>query len=115
MIIQFSSIIDGITAKKDKTLSIKLGTQELSPEEMTKVFEHQGHQIWVAFAETAVTREDLDIPEVVDDMDSKSPSQRLRDRMAAYYKETHKNFEGFDEWYKKALNQIGQSYLDKLN
>lgn len=115
MIIQFSTIIDGITAKKGKTLSIKLGTQELTPEEMTKVFEHQGHQIWVAFAETAVTREDLDIPEVVSDMDKKTPSQRMRDRMAVYYKETHDTFEGFDEWYKKALDKIGQNYLDKLN
>ncbi len=115
MIIQFSAQIDSVTAKKDKTLSIKFGTQELSPDEMAKIFEHQGNQIWLAIAETVLTKEDLDIPEVVNDMDKKTPSQRLRDRMAVYYKQTKNNFEGFDEWYKIALDKIGQKYLDKLN
>ena len=115
MIIQFSAQIDGVTAKKDKTLSIKLGTQELAPDEMAKIFEHQGHQIWVAMAESLVKDEDLNIPEVVSDLDKKTPSQRLRDRMAVYYKETNSTFEGFDDWYKKALEKIGQNYLDKLN
>lgn len=115
MIIQFSAQLDGVTQKKDRTLSIKLGTQELLPEETAKIFEHGGHQLWVALAENAVRREEIVIPEAVEDLDNKSPSQRLRDRMAAYYKETKGNFEGFDEWYRKSLERIGQSYLDKLN
>ena len=115
MIIQFSAQIDGITSKKDKTLSVKLGTQELVAEETAKIFEHQGHQIWVAIAESSVKEEDLNIPETLSDLDKKTPSQRLRDRMAVYYKETNDSFEGFDDWYKKALEKIGQNYLDKLN
>jgi hypothetical protein len=115
MIIQFSAQIDGVTAKKDRTLSIKLGTQELSPDETSHIFEHAGKQIWVALAQTSLLREDLDIPEVVNDMDKKTPSKRLRDRMAVYYKETHGTFEGFDDWHKKTLESIGQKYLDKLN
>jgi hypothetical protein len=114
-IIQFSGMIDGVTAKKDRTLSIKLGTQELPPEDTAKIFEHQGQQIFIAIAETAVSREQIDIPEVCSEIDKKSPSERLRGRMAAYYKETKGNFEGFDEWYKKSMEKIGQSYLDKLN
>lgn len=115
MIIQCSAQIDGVVAKKDRTLSVKIGTQELTPEETAKIFDHMGHQIWIAMAETALTREDLDMPEIVDELDKKSPSQRLRDRMAVYYKESHKNFEGFDDWYKKTLESLGQKYLDKLN
>ena len=115
MIIQCSAQIDGVTAKKDHTLSIKLGTQELSPDDTSKIFDHMGKQIWVAFAQTSLSREDLDIPEVVNDMDKKTPSQRLRDRMAVYFKEKYNTFEGFDDWYKKALEKIGQGYLDKLN
>lgn len=115
MIIQFSSQIDGVTAKKDKTLSIKLGTQELPPEEMAKIFEHQGHQIWVAIAESDIAEDQLNIPEVMSDLDKKTPSQRLRDRMAVYFKESKGSFEGFDEWYKNALGKIGQDYLNKLN
>jgi len=115
MIIQFSALIDGVNSKKDKTISIKLGTQELSPEHMAKIFEHQGHQIWVAMAEHELKDTDLEVPEVVEDLEKKTPSQRLRDRMAVYYKETKGNFEGFNEWYKTAIDKIGQGYLNKLN
>ena len=114
-LIQFSGIIDGVTAKKDRTLSIKIGTQELPPEETAKIFEHQGQQLFIGMAETELTREQLNVPEVSKEIDPKSPSQRLRDRMAAYYKTTKGNFEGFDKWYVDSLNKIGQSYLDKLN
>lgn len=114
-IIQFSGIIDGVQSKKDRTLSIKIGTQELPAEETSKIFEHSGHQLWICLAETQVTREELDIPEVVDDLDKKSPSQRFRDRLYVYYKETKETTEGFDSWYKDTLNTLGQAYLDKLN
>ena len=117
-IAQFSAIIDGIHSKKDLTLSIKLGTQELPAEEMAVIFDQQGKQIWVAFCETAMKRTDFNIPEVTEEFEKKTPSQRLRDRLAAYYKElvrSGKDFEGFDEWYKKEMEKIGQAYLGKLN
>lgn len=115
MIIQCSAQIDGVVAKKDRTLSVKIGTQELSPDETALIFDHMGKQIWIAMAETVLTNESLDIPEVVNDLDDKTPSQRFRDRLAVYYKKTHDTFEGFDDFYKKTLDKLGQHYLDKLN
>jgi hypothetical protein len=114
MIIQFSGIIDSIHSKKDRTLSVRLGTQELSSEETAKIFDHQGHLIWVAIAEGSMATEDLNIPEVLEDTDKKTPSQRLRDRLAAYYKHHKGNFENFNTWYINEMNKIGQTYLDKL-
>lgn len=113
--IQFSCQIDSVRANSDRTLSIKLGTQELQPDETAVIFSLMEKQIWCALAETSITKEDLNIPETVSDMDTKSPSQRLRDRMAAYYKQTHGKFDGFDDWYKTALEKIGEKYLEKLS
>ena len=115
MIIQFSAQIDSVHAKKEKTLSIRLGSQELAPNETSTIFEQMGKQVWVAIAESSVNKEDLKIPDVVDELDDKTPSKRLRDRMAVYYKETHGSFEGFNVWYQSSLEKLGQSYLDKLN
>jgi hypothetical protein len=115
MIVQFSAIIDSIVAKKDGTLSLRLGTQEMAADDTAKIFEHRGHQLWIGVAEAEMSSEDLNIPEVVTDLDNKSPSQRLRDRMAVYYKESKGSFEGFDSWYRDQLASIGQRYLDKLN
>ncbi len=114
MIIQFSCQVESIKANKDRTLSIKLEGQELPPEETAHIFALMEKQIWVALAETPISKEDLNIPEVVDEMDKKSPSQRLRDRMFVYFKEK-KVVGDFDGWYKKSLEKIGENYLEKLN
>ena len=115
MIVQFSAIIDGVTAKKDRTLSLKIGSQELPPEDTAKIFEHQGHQIWVAMAENPLATEDLDIPDSVNRIGEKSPSQKLRERLAVYYKSQKGSYEGFENWYKDILEKIGQNYLDKMD
>lgn len=116
MIVQFSAIVDNITKKKDNTLSIKLGTQEINDlDELARLFSYGNKQIWVAFAETDLTREDLNIPEVVSDLKKKTDSQRLRDRMYIYYNQIYPNETNFNQWYTDALEKIGQSYLDKLN
>jgi len=52
--IMFSAIIDGVSTKKDRTLSIKLGTQELDADETSKIFALQGLQIYVVMSEEPI-------------------------------------------------------------
>lgn len=115
MKLQFSSIIDNIKANKDRTLAIKLETQEMSPEETANIFGQMTKQIWVCMADVPVTPDDLEIPESTAEIGDKTPSQRLRNRMYAYYKETHKDDTGFRAWYENALDKIGNEYLKKIN
>jgi len=113
MILQFSAQIDSAKANNDRTISLKIDTQELSSEETAKIFAMFQKQIWIAIAETSISKEQLNIPEVLNEMDTKSPSQRLRDRMFVVFKE--KKVAGtFDEWYKKQLETIGENYLAKI-
>ena len=112
-IIQFSAQIDSAKANNDRTLSLKVDTQELSSEDTAQIFSLFQKQIWIALAETNITREQLNIPEVVEDMDKKSPSQRLRDRMFVYWKEK-KVGGSFDNWYKAQLEKLGENYLSKV-
>ena len=114
--IQFSVIVDQVRANKDKSLTIKLETQELSAEETSRIFSLMGLQIWTAMAEIPLGEVDLDIPESVPEFKGdKTPSQRLRDRMFVYFKEKNGKTDGFKEWYESALEKIGGAYLDKLN
>lgn len=114
MIVQFSAQIDSAKANNDRTLSLKIDTQELSAEHTAHLFNLFQKQIWIALAETIITEQDLNIPETVDEMEKKSPSQRLRDRMFVYWKE-NKVSDNFDTWYKTALEKIGEKYLEKVN
>ena len=112
--IQFSAQIDSAKANNDHTLSLKVDTQELSSEDIAVIFSFFQKQVWIAISETTISREQLNIPEVVEEMDTKSPSQRLRDRMFVFHKE-RKIKTKFDAWYKNQMELLGDKYLEKLN
>ena len=78
-LIQLACQIDGITSKKDKTLSIKIGTQEMNADDMAELFDMFQQQIWVAFCKTSIKVEDLEVPDDLPPVKGeKSESQRMR-------------------------------------
>ena len=112
--------IDGITAKKDKTLSLKLGTQELSAEETSYLFDLMGKQLWIGIAETQI--ESLEVPEALPEMKGdKTPSQRLR---AVLYKIWEHRYSGvgiresgyqtFPKFYDDYMFKLCESLKDKI-
>ena len=115
--LQFSTIIDGVNLKKDGTLSIKLGTQELSPDDTAQIFAMGNKQVWCALSETLISKDKLNIPESLMEFKSdKSPSQRLRNTLFVYWKE---KVEGtgtdWDEYYKKKMESIIDYIKEKLD
>lgn len=113
--IQFSALIEKVSANKDRTLGIKLDTQELNADETSKIFSLFEKQIWLAMAEVPVRNEEFDAPESVEFKKDKTPSQRLRDRLYVYFTQMGGKKEDFKVWYEKEFEKIGNSYLDKLN
>ena len=112
--IQFSVIIDGVSKKKDSTLSIKLGTQELPPEDTAKIFELGGKQIWCGLAETPITR--LDVPDEVMEFDNdKSLSERLRNTLWVYWDTKTKHTQTFEEFRKIQMEKFINLIKDKLD
>lgn len=112
--IQFSALIEKCKANKDKTLDITISTQELAPEDTAHIFSLFERQIWCALAETELTKQDIDIPEKLVEKGQKTPSQRFRDRLFVYWQSTYKQKTGFDQYYERILDELGQHYLDKL-
>jgi len=111
--IQFSAEIEDVKARKDRTLSIKISTQELSSEDMGMIFDMFGKQVWCGMSETAIQK--LDVPDELPEFaGEKSPSKRLKDRMFVYYTKTYSD-NGFNRWYENALEEIGNKYLEKLS
>lgn len=118
--IQFSSIIDGINAKKDKTLSIRLGTQEMTSDETSYIFDLMGKQVVIAIAETEI--ESIEIPEILPEMKGdKTPSQRLR---GILYKLWEQKMDGiqigspayqtFPRFYEDYIFRLCESLKDKI-
>ena len=98
----------------DKSLRLQVDTQELDKDEKAKVFDLHDMLGWFIFSRAEIKDEDLGLPEIKPEFNEKSPSQHLRNRLWVYYTKTHNNLDGFDDWYKKEMDRIGQHYLDKL-
>lgn len=115
---QFSAQIDGVTAKKDRTLSLRLGTQELTADDTSYLFDLMGKQIWVGIAETEI--ESLDVPEVLPEMKGdKTPSQRLRGLLYKYWEKkysskTYTEKPTFPRFYEDYMFKLCESLKDKI-
>ena len=113
---QVPATISKIVTMADKTIRLQVDTQELSKEDKAKVFDLHEELGWFIFSLAELTEDDtLNLPEIKNDSDKKTPSQRLRDRLFVYYNHTHANNDGFNDWYIKAMDKIGQQYLDRIN
>lgn len=97
-----NTILDGFRSMKDGSMKITLITRELTPMQIAELTTNLNQEIM-----------SVEIPDDIGDR--KSPSQRLRDRLAVYYKEKYPDRQSFNTWYADVLDQIGSTYLDKIN
>jgi len=113
---QTSSYIQSVRTLVDGGLKLDIITQELTPDEATKLFSLKGKQGWFLFSEAEIRPEDIDLPDEVPAIKGeKTPSQRLRARMFVYFTEhLNRKKEDFYDWYVAQLDKIGQRYLEKM-
>ena len=105
--IQFQAQVDSVTKKKDNTLSVKLGTQELLPDDTAHIF-GMDSIVWVALSNVEIKAKDLDIPDFVAEHEGqKSYSQRTREVL-------YRVWEKKDNGVKKSSDQFYRDYMEKL-
>ena len=96
-------------------MSLKLGTQELSPAETAEIFEMGNRQIWCALAEVPVKPDDLQVPEIMTEFkNDKSPSQRLRNVLFVYWTTHVKGQEEWEPFYSRKVDGIIEHIKEKL-
>lgn len=102
----------------DGTWRLTFEVNEINDETATQLVKHNQQFGTLVFAteKEKVKVEDIKVPEN-DEGDPKSPSQRLRDRLFAYYINSYgeEAKKDFYDWYKKELDRLGERYLERLN
>ena len=117
-LLQLPATLTKISTMSNGAIRIVADSQEgVAPTVIAEVMKNFEKLGWLCFlVEQIIKPEDVkDLPEIKEEGDEKTPSQRLRSRLYVYYKETHTETDGFNEWYAKTLDGIGQKFLDKLN
>ena len=116
MTVQFAAIVDGVTKKKDNTLSIKLGTQELSSSDTASLFDFGNAQIWVAFKEAPLNEQEIDMPEFIPEFEGhKSYSQRLKEVLYRLWEQKSDKSKTSRQFYEDLMEKIIDNYKEKLN
>jgi len=116
MTFQAQSQISKVLTMSDKGIRIQIDTQELPPEDIAKLFKLKDVDgiIWTAFKEIPMKEEDFEIPEVIDkDIDTKTPSQRLRNTLFIYWQQNKTGLE-FDMFYKRSIEKYINVIKEKL-
>jgi len=115
MILQIETIIKKVSTLVDGGLKIEVLTQELKPEDTTKLFQLKGKSGFAVFKPARITEEDIiKLPEEIREFKSdKTPSQRLRAVIYLNWKQTSQK-ETFDTYYRKQVNYFIEKYKEKL-
>lgn len=101
--IKTQGVITSITSKQDRSLGLRVTTPELSPQEKAVFMECQGLNLDISF--TPLDFESHEVMEVKSEVDSKTPSQRLRSVLFVLYDQEGRPGE-FSEYYNQKMNKI---------
>jgi isopentenyldiphosphate isomerase len=109
--------IESIASRKDKTVRITLGTQELSPAQAAEIFQLNQKFCYTAIKEELFTTTEADeINALKTDLDTeKTPSQRLRGILYVNYQQKAEGYKDFATYYQAKMEKICEHFKSKLD
>lgn len=110
--VNLSLVISSVRSRKDGSLGLSIETPELKPEEKTLFMELQGINLNGTFE----PMDEPDVPEykINADLESKTPSQRLRGALFVWWDQTGKQGE-FETFYKQKMETLIEFVKRKLD
>lgn len=111
------SVIEGMTSRKDKTMKLTIGTQELSPDQAATIFGMNQQFCYVAIKKENFTAEETDMIESLKtELDSqKTPSQRLRGILYRNYEQHSEGYADFSTYYQAKMDKLCEHFKSKLD
>lgn len=109
--------IESIATRKDKTLKVTIGTQELNPAQATDVFSLNQSFCYIGLKAEPFSKNES---ELLDSLKSdlehqKTPSQRLRSVLYINYEQDNKGYKDFGTFYAAEMERIIEHFKTKLD
>lgn len=114
--ITIGAIIEGMTSRKDKTIKLSIGTQELNPQQAAQIFSMNQQFCYVAIKKEDFSPNEIDtIENLKTELDSqKTPSQRLRGILYRNYEQNSEGYTDFSTYYQAKMDKICTHFKSKL-
>jgi hypothetical protein len=114
-LLQVAAAISKVETMADRSLRLKVDTQEMEAEDEAKVMKLRGKLGWFVFSDQNIDAEDIpDIKLDVEAGEIKSPSQRLRNTIYVYWYECTNKSIDFDTFYKQQMDMVISKFKEKL-
>ena len=109
--VQFASILDTISTKKDGSFKLVIETRELDGQDAAALLQYRQREGYTTFTPNAV--KNVDVPKVDAEAGQKTKSQRLRNTIHVLWKQ--RGSKGtFEEFYDSYLETIIELTKQKL-
>jgi isopentenyldiphosphate isomerase len=108
--------IESIASRKDKTVRITIGTQELTPAQAAELFQLNQKFCYAAIKEESFQASEVDaIENLKTDLETeKTPSQRLRAILYINYQQKPDGYKDFATYYQAKMEKICEHFKSKL-
>jgi hypothetical protein len=103
--------IENVSTRKDKTLRITIGTQELTPDKTASLMTlwASGYGV-MCFKGEQFSHDEQEIINSIklsaQDLGAKTPSERLRNTLYVLFKDDPKGFQTFDAFYLHHMEEV---------
>lgn len=114
--ILFAAQVESLRSRKDKTISITLGTQELNPEKAGELFATNGHVVacYLSVKEHISEVEKQDIDSIEPTPQGKTPSQRMRNVLYRMWEQDNEGYTDKNLHYLYWMDKIIEGLKLKL-
>jgi len=109
--------IEGLTSRKDKTIKVTFGTQELSPVDAAQVFQLNQRFCYIAIKEETFQQDELNkLDDIKTNLETnKTPSQRLRGILYINYQQNNEGYKDFTTYYTSKMEVICEHFKLKID
>lgn len=110
--ISFAGIVESLKSRKDKTIAISIGTQEVDPDKAGKLFSTNGHLVYCYISiKGAITDNEAEIIDSVEpQIPGKRPSQRMRNVLYRMWEQDSQGYTDHNlhyiHWMDKMIEQL---------
>lgn len=98
--ILLATTVENISTRKDKTVKITLGTQELSPSKAGELFDMMNKVAFTYINAKEIDQKDIDQVDKLDpEIPGKTQSQRIRNVLFILWQQGNEGFKDFQSYY----------------
>lgn len=114
--IMFAAQVEGLRSRKDKTVALTLGTQELNPEKAGKLFNTNGHLVtcYLSIKEHISDEQKEIIDSVEAPAQGKTPSQRMRSVLYRLWESANEGYTDFNLFYLHKMDVMIEHLKSKI-